>query len=80
MDDSNDVPVQVRDPTGYIVHRAPLDRSNLNLNADNLEFWKAHTGINDEEALREHIISFQADAYDVCVSVQDGFGDTNQDV
>jgi hypothetical protein len=44
--------------------RSPLDPSLLVLGKDELAFYKAQTGINDVEQLREHILQIQAEAYE----------------
>ena len=45
--------------------RLPLDPALLRLDAEQLAFFRATIGIEDGEALREHILSVQAEAYDV---------------
>ena len=34
---------------------------------EHLEFIKTHTGIEDEEELKRHILSIQREAYQVCL-------------
>jgi hypothetical protein len=43
---------------------SPLDPSLLVFGEDELAFYKAQTGINDVEQLREHILRIQAEAYE----------------
>ncbi|KAF8501257.1 hypothetical protein JB92DRAFT_872960 [Gautieria morchelliformis] len=44
--------------------KSPLDPSLLVLGKDELAFYKAQTGIDDAEQLREHILRIQAEAYE----------------
>lgn len=50
--------------------KPPLDKKfySLRVDADELEFFKLHTGIMDEMALKDHIIAIQARAYEVCMA------------
>ena len=46
-----------------------LDPSLYDLAADELEFYKSATGIQDENELNEHILRVQAKAYQVCLEI-----------
>ncbi|TFY75585.1 hypothetical protein EWM64_g8429 [Hericium alpestre] len=41
----------------------PLDESLYNLNQEEVSFYKQQTGIQDDEELKQHIISVQTEAY-----------------
>ncbi len=43
----------------------PLDESLYKLDDEELAFVKAHSGIEDEEELKKHILAVQAEAYEV---------------
>lgn len=43
-----------------------LNEELYKLRADEIAFYKAQTGIDDDEALRRHILACQAEAYKVC--------------
>lgn len=45
--------------------RPPLDENAFSLSPEALAFFKSHTGISDEDALKEHIITVQKKAYEV---------------
>lgn len=45
--------------------KPPLDPSFYKLDDDEVTFFKAMTGIQDAEELKQHILSVQAKAYDV---------------
>ena len=45
--------------------RPKLDPSYYYLQPDELAFFQRITGINDEDVLRQHILSVQAKAYEV---------------
>jgi len=48
--------------------KPPLDDQLYSLSPDALDFFKSQTGIEDEDALREHILSVQKKAYGVGAS------------
>ncbi|KII89875.1 hypothetical protein PLICRDRAFT_159089 [Plicaturopsis crispa FD-325 SS-3] len=48
-------------PSDYVV--PPLQPSLYNLSPEELQFFKSQTGIEDEDALRDHIMAVQAKAY-----------------
>lgn len=48
---------------------APLDDKLYRLDADEIAFYKAKTGIHDEAALKEHVVKVQQDAYQVSIVV-----------
>ena len=54
-------------PAPRVRPRVPFDESNYSLDAEELVFLKSWTGIDNEEALKRHIISVQDEAYEVCV-------------
>ncbi len=43
----------------------PLDESLYKLDDEELAFVKTHSGIEDEEELKKHILAVQAEAYEV---------------
>lgn len=43
----------------------PLDATFYNLGEQEIAFFKSHTGINDEEELKQHILRVQKEAYEV---------------
>lgn len=45
--------------------KPPLDEKFYALDADEKSFFKSCTGIEDDEALKQHIIAFQTKAYEV---------------
>lgn len=47
---------------------APLDDKLYRLDAEETAFYKAKTGIDDDDKLKEHIVQVQRDAYQVCVN------------
>ncbi|KAI0961092.1 hypothetical protein AcV7_000286 [Taiwanofungus camphoratus] len=49
----------------YMPRIVPLDDKFYALDAEELAFYKAQTGIHDEDALKQHIMRVQADAYQV---------------
>ncbi|KAI0935866.1 hypothetical protein AcV5_004166 [Taiwanofungus camphoratus] len=49
----------------YMPQIVPLDDKFYALDAEELAFYKAQTGIHDEDALKQHIMRVQADAYQV---------------
>ena len=51
---------------------APLDDKLYRLDAEEVAFYKGKTGIQDDLALREHIIKVQQDAYQVSLVVHVG--------
>ena len=52
-----------------VLRTTPLDHSLLVLNPDTEAFFKAETGIQDIEKLREHIIGVQKEAFKVSLYV-----------
>jgi hypothetical protein len=49
----------------------PLDEKHYNLSHDEAAFFKKETGIDDDEALKQHILALQAEAYNVRDLVHD---------
>ncbi|KAI0932684.1 hypothetical protein AcW2_001238 [Taiwanofungus camphoratus] len=49
----------------YMPQIVPLDDKFYALDAEELAFYKAQTGIHDDDALKQHIMRVQADAYQV---------------
>jgi hypothetical protein len=47
------------------LRRPPLDNQLYFLSLDALDFFKSQTGIEDEDSLREHILTVQKKAYEV---------------
>ena len=47
------------------VHKHPLDPAFYSLTEEEVGFYKAQTGIQDDDALKEHILAVQKDAYEV---------------
>lgn len=45
--------------------RLALDESLYSLSGDELDFYRQHTGIDDEKELKKHVLAIQAKAYDV---------------
>lgn len=45
---------------------ATLDGAFYSLTSQELDFFKAQTGIQDESALKEHLMKVQSDAWEVC--------------
>ncbi|KAH9910509.1 hypothetical protein B0H21DRAFT_782503 [Amylocystis lapponica] len=43
----------------------PLDDGAYNLNGEELAFFKSQTGIQDEAALKDHVVQIQLDAYEI---------------
>jgi|ERR1700722_9994223 len=56
---------QVRHVTSDMSTKRPLDESLYHLDHDELTFFRTHTGIDNDEDLKSHILSIQAKAYDV---------------
>lgn len=54
-------------PTPRVRSKLPFDESKYSLDAEELDFFKSWTGIDNDEALKRHIISVQDEAYEVCV-------------
>ena len=52
-----------------VLRTIPLDHSLLVLNPDTETFFKAETGIQDTEELKEHIIEVQKEAFKVSLYV-----------
>ena len=66
------VPATMDQPSAEIegvLRTIPLDHSLLVLNPDTETFFKAETGIQDTEKLREHIIEVQKEAFKVSLCV-----------
>jgi len=47
------------------IARMPLDENFYDLREDDILFLKAHTGIDNDNELKEHVMKIQADAYQV---------------
>ncbi|KAH9928837.1 uncharacterized protein B0H18DRAFT_1210026 [Fomitopsis serialis] len=47
------------------IARMPLDESLYDLREDDISFLKAHTGIDNDNELKEHVMKIQVDAYQV---------------
>jgi hypothetical protein len=47
------------------LRKPPLDDQLYTLPPDALDYFKSQTGIQDENALKEHIITVQRSAYEV---------------
>jgi len=58
------MPNDTKTKTETIAER-PLDEGFYDLNADEVAFYKAQTGISDEDELKRHIMDVQAEAYQV---------------
>ena len=48
-----------------LLAESKLDESLYNLKEDEAAFFKSQTGIQDDEALKRHIINMQTEAYKV---------------
>lgn len=59
----DDVPVQ--NIAVCLQDTSPIDPVKYSLSPEEAEFFKATTGINDDEALKAHILSVQEKAYKV---------------
>lgn len=51
--------------SAYQIVKLPLDERFYSLSGKELAFFKAHTGIDDDEELKRHIMAVQAKAYEV---------------
>lgn len=49
--------------------KKPLDESLYALEAEELQFFKSWTGIDDDEALKRHILKIQKEAYEVALHI-----------
>ena len=57
-------------PSGGRLPHLKLDPSLYNPQPHEVEFFKAQTGIQDDEELKAHVIAVQKEAWDVSSSVR----------
>ena len=48
--------------------KIPLEDKYYNLDETDVQFWSSQTGLTDPDALKEHILTVQKEAYEVRIS------------